>query len=1041
MRVLLKGFLFGFTCLVLLPASAYAQASITGVVKDSSGGVLPGVTVEASSPALIEKVRSAVTDDSGQYRIVDLRPGTYSVEFTLPGFTTVKRDGIELTGTFAATINTDMRVGAVSETITVTGETPVVDLQNTRRETVLSKDVIAALPATRAYGSLLNVAPGVTVDNNGLAATPTMTFFSAHGGRTNEGRMTINGMTVAAAFNGGGVSSLTYDTTNVEEVSMLVSGGLGEVETGGPTMNLVPRSGGNQFSGQAFYNTAGKWSTGDNLTDTLRAQGISQNSGIINAFDASGSLGGPIKRDKVWFFGSYRDYATTTPAGANVKLNAFAGDPLHFDYRPDNSSNIEPRLVQGRKIWSARATAQVTQKNRVTFSQEQQYRCEGSTLTTSGDGCRQRTANWIALGSNTQSPEANTGYFNLPYWVTQATWTNPLTNKLLLEAGYSRFAYNTNGGPGIVPPDGIFDQIPVTEQAARDGHNANFSYRAVNTYNDNYDNPNVWRASASYVTGSHNMKVGYQGGYSINNTMVATNSTLLAYRVNNGLANQFTYRLPNWQESDRTLMEALFVQDSWTHKRLSLQGALRYDHASSFSPAEGNGTTQTSRFNAAPITLERTSGVNAYQDISPRVGAAYDVFGNGKTAVKFNLGRYLAPATNDTIYTQNTPANRIVTNVSRDWSDTNKNWVVDCDILNPAQQTVPGGDTCGAVTGNSLNFGQPGTSTRVNPDLLKGWGVRPVDWQWGLNLQQELMPRVSLEVGYNRRSWGNFTVQDNTRVGPEDYQKWTIMAPVDSRLPGGGGYPIDVYTLTQAAASRGADNYVTFETDYGPARVNYWQGVDVTLNARTRQGLNVQIGTTTGRAITDTCATVVKIDNPDPRFCRSVDPYETTLRGSASYTLPKVGVLVSGTLRSQPTFLLDGVNPPGVTTNIGAVRSGTNPSGANLQVPNSVVLSLLGRLPPGGLPNGTTTVPLLDAANRVYAANRRTQVDMRFAKVIRFSGKRLDVGVDLQNLLNTNYGTAYETQYAYGAANGGTWFNPTTILGPRFARLNLTFNF
>src|SRR5689334_17783878 len=284
MRVL-KGLLFGFTCLLILPASAYAQASITGVVKDSSGAVLPGVTVEASSPALIEKVRSAVTDDAGVYRIVDLRPGTYAVEFTLAGFTTVKREGIELTGSFAATVNTELKVGAVAETITVTGETPVVDIQNTVRETTISSQVIQALPATRAYGSLLNATPGVTVDTNGLAATPTMTFFSAHGGRTNEGRMTINGMTVAAAFNGGGVSSLTYDTNNVEEVTTLVSGGLGESEIGGPTMNIVPRSGGNNFSGQAFYNTAGKWSTGDNLTDELRAAGIAKNAGIINAWD------------------------------------------------------------------------------------------------------------------------------------------------------------------------------------------------------------------------------------------------------------------------------------------------------------------------------------------------------------------------------------------------------------------------------------------------------------------------------------------------------------------------------------------------------------------------------------------------------------------------------------------------------------------------------------------------------------------------------------------------------------------------------------
>jgi len=141
---------------ILAPAAAFGQASITGVVRDSSGAVLPGVTVEASSPALIEKTKAAVADGAGQYRIVDLRPGTYTVTFTLGGFTTVKREGIELTGTFTATINADMKVGAVAETITVTGETPIVDVQSAKRETVLSSNVIESLPGTHAYGNLLN---------------------------------------------------------------------------------------------------------------------------------------------------------------------------------------------------------------------------------------------------------------------------------------------------------------------------------------------------------------------------------------------------------------------------------------------------------------------------------------------------------------------------------------------------------------------------------------------------------------------------------------------------------------------------------------------------------------------------------------------------------------------------------------------------------------------------------------------------------------------------------------------------------------------
>src|SRR5439155_2271573 len=233
------------------------------------------------------------------YRIVDLRPGTYTVTFTLPGFSTVKREGIELAGSVTLTVAAEMKVGALEETVTVTGESPVVDVQNTRRETVINATVLETLPTTRAYGAVLNAMSGLTVDNNGLAATPTMTFFSAHGGRSNEGRMAINGMTVAAAFNGGGVSSLTYDTNNVEEPSVLVSGGLGENETGGPLMNMLPKSGGNKFSGQAFFNTADDWSRGDHIDDTLRSQGITRGPGIKSSYDASGSLGGPIQKDRL----------------------------------------------------------------------------------------------------------------------------------------------------------------------------------------------------------------------------------------------------------------------------------------------------------------------------------------------------------------------------------------------------------------------------------------------------------------------------------------------------------------------------------------------------------------------------------------------------------------------------------------------------------------------------------------------------------------------------------------------------------------------
>jgi hypothetical protein len=1026
MRGALKALLI-LTAAVLLPSLAFAQGTLTGTVKDQSGSVLPGVTVEASSPVLIEKVRTGVTDGAGQYRITGLNPGTYSLTFMLPGFNVVKREGLELGGTATLTIPIEMRVGALAETITVTGETPVVDVQSVQRQAVLGADVIATIPATRAVGSLLNATPGLTVDQNGLAASPTMTFFSSRGGPTNEGRMAVNGMAVAAPFNGGGVSTYVLDSVNVDEVSVSVSGGMGESDIGGPVMNLVPRTGGNSFRGQAFFNNAGDWSRGNNLTDELRAVGLTETPGIINAYDGSVSYGGPIKHDRLWFFGSYRKLETVTPV-QGVVANANVFNAARWDWVADNS--VAARQVQGRTMYIGRFTAQVSAKNRVSFSHEYQNRCEGSPLNAGVDACNKRGADWVAAGTATVSPEANPNYFDTPYHLTQAVWSAPMTNKLLLEAGFSRFMFR-GGTTGSVPPEGIFDLISVTEQSTainpatgqRYAPRANYVYRGVPMTNTNYANPNAWRASASYVTGSHDLKVGYQGGYIRVNFYNGIPESQVSYRFSAGVPNQFTFRLPTWGTADRTSTSALYIQDRWTRGRLTLQGALRYDRASSFSPAEGNGTTLTSKFNTAPFSFERTPGVDAFNDITPRMGVAYDLFGNGKTALKFNLGHYLDAATNDSEYTSNSPQARIVRTVNRNWGDANNNKVIDCDIMNFAQN-----GECSPLTGNDLNFGKANPTTTVNPATLTGWGVRQNDWQWGINVQQEVIPRVSVELGYNRRWFHGEKVTDNTVRGPGDYQQFTILAPLDSRLPDGGGYPIALQMVTAAAAARAAANYVTFETDFGPERTSYWHGVDFTLNARLRQGLSFQVGTSTGRSVTNTCETDAVIDGTvqttikDLRNCSDVDPFQTTLRGLTSYTIPKIDVLVSATLRSQPP--VERV--------------------ATWQVPNTVIQAITGRLPPGGNATGNTNIAIVDNDHRLYADGRRTQIDMRFAKIFRFSSRRANAGVDLGNLLNTNYATTYEDTYQYSLGNtahGGTWNNPTAIYTPRFIRWNVTVDF
>jgi hypothetical protein len=396
------------------------------------------------------------------------------------------------------------------------------------------------------------------------------------------------------------------------------------------------------------------------------------------------------------------------------------------------------------------------------------------------------------------------------------------------------------------------------------------------------------------------------------------------------------------------------------------------------------------------------------------------------------MGHYLDAATNDSAYTRNNPANRIVSTYTRNWTDSDNDKVVDCNLL-----ILTANGECVALTGNNLNFGNVGSGlTQVNADTLHGWGVRENDWQWGVTVQQEVMPRVSVEAGYARRWFKGVTVTDNLNRRPDQYDSYVVTAPSDPRLPGGGGYPIRIYQATNAALAIPAANYITFETDFGPERTNYWHGVDLTLNARTRWGLTFSGGTSTGRSVQDNCETTVKIDSPDPRNCRDVDPFQTTLRGLASYTIPKIDVLVSGTVRSQPEV----------------------ERAANLNLPNSpssaacapnpaacvTLQGLLGRLPTGTSATGTTTIALIDNDHRLFSGERRTQVDMRFAKILRFGSTRADIGVDLANLLNTNYVTNWDNTYQYTVGNtgmGGTWDNATAIFAPRFVRLNFTVSF
>jgi len=1029
---------FVVASLALMSGSAHAQTALAGVVKDTSGAVLPGVTVEAASPVLLEKTRTAVTDGTGQYRLPDLLPGTYDVTFTLTGFATVKREGVEVAGGGVVSINADLRVGTVAETITVTGETPVVDIQtSTKKQVVLSSAVVEAIPASRGYGNVLATVPGIQATGLDVSSAVSTNFFTARGGRGNEGTVQIDGMNVGSAFNGGGVAGFGYPIGESSEIQVTIAGGLGETDRGGPAFNLIPKTGGNKFSGTGFLSAAGRWSQGNNLDDQLRAFGIADVPGLIKNWDTNFALGGPIVKDRLWFFNNVRSYGNHQQI-PGLYANKNAGDATKWTYAPDTS--VLARSAAAKMIEAIRLTGQASAKNKVGFYLDYQQVCNGSAYAKGATQCRDRGDDWTALGSlgagffGALAPESGNVWDDREK-ITQATWSSPASSKLLFEAGFSQFASRFGG---MIPGGALTSFIPVQEQSTLGGVPVgNFTYRGWSSAASNEQFHNVWRAAATYVTGAHSLKIGYQAAFQIQKNF-QNEGQGLSYVFNTQVPIQFTLRdAPFWQ-SNRTRFDAIYAQDQWTHNRLTLQGGIRYEHAWSWFPAGENGIVADNQFGTTFLFPE-TKGVTGYHDITPRMGAAYDVFGNGKTSLKANVSKYLQAANNDAQYTIGNSAVTFQQTTNRSWTDSNNNRVVDCVLMNKLAEDnrAAGGDQCGAWT--NLNFGNPFGATVVNPDTMHGWGIRPYDWQFSVSVQQEVAPRVSVELGYNRRIWGNHFFTDNRAIGPQDFDTATITAPSNSLLANGGGYPVTFVTRNSRTALGATDNYYTFASDYGDT-TTYWHGVDFTINARTRNGIAFQGGTSTGRGVRDYCAVAQKLPelyttvgavlaNQQVGACAVTEPWLTTYRSSVTYVIPRIDVLLAGSIRSTPNTQPSTINTF-VATNGASVSANYNATSAILQGSN------LARPLAPGLAFQTVDLTL---PGQVYP-ERVNSLDLRLAKVIRFSRYRANVGFDFYNLFNANTGTAFNQVYDV-ASNGASWLRPTTVLNPRFARFNLTVDF
>ena len=982
--------------LLVLPGIVYgqsAQSAVAGVVKDATGGVLPGVTVEAASPALIERVRSVTTDSSGLYRIVDLRPGVYTITFTLPGFNSVRVENFDLRADFVATVNADMKVGELNETITVSGEAPLVDVQSTNRSAVYNKETLENLPNNRQIQSIAMTIPGVVGGQN--IDGPASRSLSVHGSRIAETNSAIDGMSDRRGSTGGQAVTFYMNEGSVQEVSVRTDGGDAESQYSGVWMNAIPKEGGNSYNWNVTALWANKSLAGSNLSQAYINQGLTAVNGLKRTWDFNPNGGGPLIKDKLWFYVAYRN----NEIDKYVADSFYNTNPTAWLFVPDKTRQAADTQIH--RNYAGRLTWQATPRNKFNFSYE-----------------KDRRITPLRRIASTVSPEATTYTPFYPNAISTIVWRVPVNSKLLLDTGFMSYVQDWDERRQINPKVG-FDTISVTEDSTGQ------IYRASTVYGHNYDNPMTLRSSAAYVTGTHSYKTGFMlrvrgNGPTWNNTSVNGN---MNYNFLNGQPRRITlFATPIEQQNDVKSDLGMFAQDSWAMSRMTINYGFRYDYLHVRVPAQHLAAGQfVPERNFAPV-----ENAPKWKDINPRVGVSYDLFGTGKTVAKVTIGRYISGGS---LATNVNPVNASVNNATRSWTD-NGNFVPDCDFTNPATN-----GECGPLS--NLNFGKVNpTATQFDKEVLEGWGVRPYNWSFSAGVQRQISRGASIDVGYFRRWYGNFTVVDNQLVTPQDYDQFCITAPAnDSRLPNAGQQICGFYDIKPAKNGQ-SQNLVRLAKHYGDQSEVY-NGIDASVNWRVK-GLTLFGGISTGRTATSQCfvvdAPVVYLSVTAPAVptatspqdpmssCKVVPPFLTQYKGYGVYQLPW-GVSVSGTYQAVPQ-----------PASGGAFTSIT----ADYVATNAEIRPSLQRDLAAGT-GGTVTVDLLKPF--ALRGGHTKQLDMRIGKQLFSDGKRrVRLAMDVYNVLNSNDWQTITTRLSNVAATN-RWQRPTLILQARYLQIGTQIDF
>jgi hypothetical protein len=458
---------------------------------------------------------------------------------------------------------------------------------------------------------------------------------------------------------------------------------------------------------------------------------------------------------------------------------------------------------------------------------------------------------------------------------------------------------------------------------------------------------------------------------------------------------------------------ALYAQDQWTMRNITINAGVRYDRFTSSYPDLHVPATEF-----LPTARDYPgAGVLNWTDLDPRIGISWDPFKDGKTAIKASWNRYIQQEGKTNTQTS-IPVFAATNSVARTWTDRNSDFIVQGNPLDP---------TANGELGQSPtnNFGKPISTLHADPDWAKGYGVRPYNWETAVSVQRQLLSGLSANVGYFHRTFGNFVVTDNLLVGPSDYDPYCITAPVDSRLPNGGGYPIcGLYDIKPSKVGL-IDQVRTKSSNYGD-QYKRWNGVDVTFNARLPRGLIAQGGVSTGKTVTDNCDVVAKLDNPSTYNCHQESPFLTQTKFLISYPVPRWGLQLSGTFQRQT---------PDPTNTFRASSVGTIGLPANYVATNAVIAPSLGRNLSGGAANAT--INLIDVNPGLFF-DALNQIDARVAKTFVIGRLKVQGLFDAYNLTNGN--TVMQLNGNYGTS-GASWLTPLAALPGRLFRLGLQVNF